>query len=155
MDEKKIILLIIDDSEDDRQLYKRLLRKNERIHTILEATTAQEGLEAYKSTNIDCILIDYKLPGTNGINFIEKINRIDHPFVPIIMLTGYGSEEVAVNAMKAGATDYLSKNDLSAHLLNKTIDHVAASVVPRHLILPFQHSRLRRGWGTSSLHLLD
>ena len=124
MKEKKITLLVIDDSEDDRALYKRLLRKNTHISTILEAMTVQQGLDLYHENNIDCVLIDYQLPGEDGISFINKAMNLPHPFVPLIMLTGQGNEKVAVAAMKAGASDYLTKDELTDQLLNKTIQHV-------------------------------
>lgn len=124
MEEQKITLLMIEDSKDDRTLYKRWLSKNKQIGTILEATDVQTGLNLYAKNAIDCILIDYQLPGDNGIDFIQKLNGLAQPFVPLIMLTGHGSEQIAVEAMKAGATDYLTKDELSEQLLSKTIQHV-------------------------------
>ena len=124
MDTQKLTLLVVDDSEDDRQLYRRLLRRNVHIGTILEADNVKQGLALYHTKHIDCALVDYKLPGDTGLDFIQEAHKLPHPFVPIIMLTGHGSEKIAVEAMKAGATDYLTKDELAEQLLNRTIEHV-------------------------------
>lgn len=126
MEEKKITLLVIDDNQVDRETYKRFLYNNKRIGKILEADTVQKGLELYRTHTIDCVLLDYMLPGENGIKFIEKAALLNSTpiYVPLIMLTGQGNEKVAVNAMKAGAIDYLTKDELSEQLLCKTIEHV-------------------------------
>ena len=117
-------LLVIEDDEVDRSYLKRLLKNNAHIGEILEAGTIQEGLELYTAHKIDCVLIDYVLPGGNGIDFIEKAYSLPNPYVPFIMLTGQGNEKIAVAAMKAGAADYLTKDELTEQLLSKTIDHV-------------------------------
>ena len=118
MSDKKT-LLIIDDNKNDRELYKRILNKN---YNILEADNVQHGLTLYCDINIDCVLLDYRLDGDTGIAFIELINKLPHPFVPIIMLTGHGDEHVAVETMKAGATDYLIKDGLTEQRLTKAIN---------------------------------
>ncbi len=100
------------------------MRKNKRIVKIFEAETALQGINLYQENNIDCVLVDYHMPGENGLSFINKVCSLSSPFVPLIMLTGQGSERVAVAAMKAGASDYLTKDELSELLLNKTIAHV-------------------------------
>ncbi len=124
MSNKKINLLILDDSEDDRQYYKRLLRYNKDINKILEAESVDAALEIYRNHRVDCALIDYRLPGDDGIDFIKKLNKSPHDYTPIIMITGYGNERIAVDAMKAGAADYLPKSGLSEEILSKTIAHI-------------------------------
>ena len=124
MGDTKLTILVIDDSIDDRELYKRLLRKNTHIATILDANDVKQGLALYHTQHIDCALVDYKLFGDTGLDFIKKVHKLAPPFLPIIMLTGQGNEKIAVEAMKTGATDYLTKDTLTEQLLNSTIKHV-------------------------------
>jgi len=102
-------VLIVDDSPEDRQTYRRyLLQKPEVHYTILEAESGAEGLELCQRLKPDGILLDYLLPDLDGLEFLSELraqaNAIEPP---VIMLTGQGNEFIAVQAMKAGAQDYL------------------------------------------------
>jgi two-component system response regulator AtoC len=72
------------------------------------AATGEEGLAQLATFQPDVVLLDYHLPNMNGLQVLEQIRRRD-PRIKVIMLTGHGSVEVAVQAMKSGACDYLSK----------------------------------------------
>lgn len=107
-------VLIIDDSEDDRDVYLRLLRDEPTIKDIRTAATGREGIAAFKKSPADCILLDYRLLGEDGLAVLEELKTLDAHGVPIIILTGQGSEEIAVAAMKRGASDCVVKDTISA-----------------------------------------
>jgi diguanylate cyclase (GGDEF)-like protein len=117
----QVKLLIVDDNPDDRFLYKRLLQKVNGVHwSILESDSGESGLELCKNENPDCVLLDYILPDTDGLEFLLQLKSMSIS-VPVIMLTGQGDETVAVLAMKEGAKDYLVKNILTPASLKATI----------------------------------
>jgi signal transduction histidine kinase len=116
-------ILIIDDSEDDREAFRRMLRRGTSVpYEVLEADTGEKGIALCRDQPPDCILLDYSLPGRNGVAVLEEIRKFN-PFVAAIMLTGQGNEMVAVDVMKAGAQDYFVKNAISQHELERAIAH--------------------------------
>jgi len=129
----QIKLLIVDDNPDDRFYYKRLLLKVKGINwTILESENGEDGLALCKKENPDCILLDYILPDTDGLEFLLQMKNSSLS-VPVIMLTGQGDETVAVLAMKEGASDYLAKDVLTPASLKGTIlNCIEASEKPSH-----------------------
>ena len=113
-------ILVIDDSEDDRLLYRRCLQKIVGArYDVSETSHGEEGLARLEKDTFACVLLDYSLPGRNGVEILKRI-RTRHSFVPVVMLTGQGSEKVAVAAMQEGAQNYISK----AAITPDTLDHV-------------------------------
>ncbi|HEY8909094.1 MAG TPA: sigma-54 dependent transcriptional regulator [Desulfosporosinus sp.] len=99
-------ILILDDEEALRAIIaQRLQRKG---YEILEAGTAEEGLCLLKVTLIDAVLLDIQLPDGDGLILLPKIKQLQ-PDLQVVMLTGNGSIESAIEAMKLGAYDYLTK----------------------------------------------
>nr|MBL0701925.1 response regulator [Desulfobacterales bacterium] len=86
---------------------------------VTPAYSGQECLEKLEKNNIDVVILDIKMPGMDGIETLKEIKK-RFPLVEVIMLTGHGATETAVEGMKTGAFDYLLKtddfNDLSAKL---------------------------------------
>lgn len=116
-------VLIIDDSEDDRELYCRFLRGDEETNwTTTEVETGEDGLEKLAREQFDCILLDYSLPNRHGLNILQEITE-SNPLVAIIMLTGQGNEIVATESLKAGASDYLVKTVLTPESLKRAISN--------------------------------
>jgi CheY-like chemotaxis protein len=114
-------VLIIDDSEDDRALYRRTLAKSrESTYEIAEAEDGETGLARLAEQSPDCVLLDYSLPGRNGVEVLKRL-RAKHPFIPVVMLTGQGSETVAVTAMQEGAQNYISKATITPEALQRAI----------------------------------
>jgi DNA-binding NtrC family response regulator len=72
------------------------------------AATGEDGLAQFETLRPDAVLLDYALPGCNGLEVLKRLKELD-PRLPVLMMTGHGSEVVAVEAMKAGACDYLIK----------------------------------------------
>ena len=120
LEKQSLTILIIDDSVDDRENYIRLLKKaletNFRCH---ETTEGKAGLAAIDEFHPDCILLDYSLPGANGLEVLKWIKG-QHD-IPTIMLTGQGNESIAVQAIKMGANDYLSKSAMTVETLCHSI----------------------------------
>ncbi|MBD2440353.1 PAS domain-containing protein [Nostoc sp. FACHB-110] len=123
-------LLIIDDSPEDRELYRRYLMQNQVYnYTILESELGNKGLEIYHQFRPDCILLDFLLPDMNGLEFLAELQTLAPSLMPaVVMVTGYGNETVAVQAMKSGAYDYLVKEQTTAERLQSTINSAVAQV---------------------------
>ncbi|BAU63661.1 PAS/PAC Sensor Signal Transduction Histidine Kinase [Stanieria sp. NIES-3757] len=118
-------ILIVDDNFEDRQTYDRYLNKDGIYsYTTIEAETGEEGLELYHRQNPDLILLDFFLPDMNGLEFIQELKTNYARLSPIIMLTGAGNEEIAVQAMKAGVQDYLIKEKTDAEILRFAVRNI-------------------------------
>jgi len=99
-------LLIIDDEKAIRKTLTEILSFEG--YKIEEASDGEEGLKKFKEKNYDLVLCDIKMPKLDGIEFLQKAGEIN-PDVPIIMISGHGNIETAVDAVKKGAYDYISK----------------------------------------------
>ena len=108
---RKLSILMIDDSEDDRESFCRVLSKQSDItFEITQSDDGAEGIELATKGSFDCVLLDYSMPGYDGLRIIKEL-RLEKFEQPILMLTGEGNEKVAVSAMKDGAQDYIVKKD--------------------------------------------
>ena len=118
-------LLLIDDDEVDRLAVKRLLRQSRSSIQVEEATSPPAALSALDMTPFDCVLLDYNIPGSDGLAILNDIRSKGYS-VPVIVLTGQGDEELAVELMKAGAADYLNKNALTSERLDRSLRYAIA-----------------------------
>lgn len=112
-------ILIVDDEKDFVEMFSlRLTRQGEKVSA---AYSGQEALDLLETTDIDVVILDIRMPGMDGIETLKKI-KASHPLVEVILLTGHGSTETAVEGMKEGAFDYLMKpadfEDISEKLTN-------------------------------------
>ncbi len=117
-------LLIVDDDPDDVLLFRDCVLEGIRdiaIH-VEDASTPAQALELLAGPHYDVIVIDYRLGPESGLDLLRTIRSrgIDRP---VILLTGVGDEQVAVEAMKAGTTDYLVKSALTPSLIGSSIRH--------------------------------
>jgi DNA-binding NtrC family response regulator len=115
----------------------------EPIYDILQACDAQEGLDVFRKDEPDLILLDVILPGTDGLAVLQTL-RLENKMTPVIMLTGTKSVKTAVDAMKFGAADYLSKpfdvdelriiidRVLNSSELEREVKQLRAQVVQRY-----------------------
>lgn len=103
-----IHVLHVDDEPNFVGLAADMLEREDSQFAVETATSASEGLDQLAADDFDCIVSDYQMPGKNGIEFLKAI-RDEYPDLPFILFTGKGSEEVASEAISAGATDYLQK----------------------------------------------
>ena len=99
-------ILIIDDEKAIRKTLSEILSFEG--YTIEEAVDGEEGLKKFGLKNYDVVLCDIKMPKLDGIEFLEKAKEINAD-VPIIMISGHGNIDTAVDAVKKGAFDYISK----------------------------------------------
>ena len=112
MDKPQLRILIVEDSVDDAELVVRLIKKGGYSVYHERVDTAQQTRDALKNNVWDIIISDYKMPGFSGIKALEILNEccLDIPF---ILVSGTIDEELAVEAMRKGANDYLMKDNLS------------------------------------------
>ncbi|HXB74112.1 MAG TPA: response regulator [Candidatus Acidoferrales bacterium] len=120
--ERSSKILIIDDDPVDRELYKRCLQQSQVWEfEFAEADCAAIGIQMLESWQPDCILLDFNLPDMDGIEALAKLHdETGRAPCPVVMLTAFGDEALAVKTMKAGATDYLPKGRVSAETLRQT-----------------------------------
>jgi len=101
--DRQTTILVIEDNPEDVETYKRLLEKSpEESFLFLSADSGKAGLDLYNNNVVDCILLDYYLPAADGLELLEKLTTKN---IPVILLTGQGSEYIAVQALKKGAAD--------------------------------------------------
>jgi two-component system, NtrC family, nitrogen regulation response regulator NtrX len=99
-------ILIIDDEKAIRKTLSEILSFEG--YKIDEAADGEEGLKKFSQKNYDIVLCDIKMPKLDGIEFLEKAREINHD-IPVIMISGHGNIDTAVDAVKKGAFDYISK----------------------------------------------
>ena len=102
-------ILIIEDEEPIRRVLKKILKEENKSYNIYEAENGKVGLEEIQNNKkIDIVLCDIKMPIIDGIEVLNRSKKIK-PNLPFIMLTGHGNINTAVEAMKIGAYDFISK----------------------------------------------
>ena len=103
-----IQILLIEDEEPIRRVLSRILSEENDSYQVTEAIEGKEGLSHLSKKQFDLVLCDIKMPKMDGIEVLQKANE-KNINVPFIMLTGHGNVETAVEAMKLGAYDFISK----------------------------------------------
>jgi two-component system nitrogen regulation response regulator NtrX len=101
-------ILVIEDEAAIRRVLTKILLEEDEQYQIEEAADGFEGLEKIKKEDFDLILCDIKMPKFDGIEVLEATKKIK-PEIPFIMISGHGDLETAVNSMRLGAFDYISK----------------------------------------------
>ncbi len=104
-----IDVLLVDDNERWAAFTAEELERQEPSLRVELAFGANEALSALRETEHDCLVVDYRMPETNGIQLVERV-RESRPELPVVLVTGEGSETVAARAIDAGVTDYLPKD---------------------------------------------
>jgi len=117
---KSTKILIVDDDDVDRMTLVRALKKAGIEADICEASTSEEGVKISQQHCFDCVFLDYQLPDSNGLEAL-RIIRDSGVDCPIVMLTGQSDTQLAVEMMKTGASDYLSKGELSPEILSRRV----------------------------------
>lgn len=120
-------VLIVDDSADDREFIRRHLEKDGFVETVLEAGTPESAIALASEHSPDCIFLDYRMPGQDGLVTISELRRT-RPHSPIVMLTGEGNETVAARAIDGGAKDYLIKSEIGTSEIRRVMLRVIEKV---------------------------
>ncbi len=107
-------ILVVDDSAADRELAGHLLAKNG--WSVLHANDGRQALARMQEHEVDLVLTDLVMPDLDGLAFVEQA-KMDHPLVPVVLVTARGSEEIAVQALEAGASSYVPKKALVRDLV--------------------------------------
>jgi PAS domain S-box-containing protein len=107
---RELIILLVDDDVVDRMIIRRALRSGGLRCELLEANDAGRGIEILQSEKVDCAFLDFNMPARDGLWLVREA-RARGIRTPLIVLTGQGDERIAVELMKAGATDYFSKTE--------------------------------------------
>ncbi|HJZ46086.1 MAG TPA: ATP-binding protein [Roseiflexaceae bacterium] len=113
-------ILVVDDDDLDRMAVQRALKSAGMPLTIEEAGDSATALALLELKEVDCIFLDYQLPGDDGLTVLREI-RDRGILTPVVVLTGQGDEQLAVALMKAGATDYLTKSAMSPGSLRRVL----------------------------------
>jgi len=124
----KLTIQAIDDDSDDLCLLEELFWEIPDIHVTFQGfSNFEEGLEALENDPGDLLFIDYRLGAKTGIEVFHEVQKIGFTN-PVILLTGHGNEKIAVESLKAGMADYLTKGTLTAPTLQRTM----ANVLEKH-----------------------
>ena len=119
----KIQILHVDDNSFDRQLVKDALCKEHDAFEVIEADSREKFEQHLAEKDFDIILSDFNILGFNGLQVLQIVHEKD-PEIPVIIVTGTGSEEIAIQAMKMGASDYVIKSAKHIRGLASAIEQV-------------------------------
>jgi two-component system NtrC family response regulator len=103
---QKLKILVVEDGQSQRDMLRDFLAGEG--HDLSDAANGKKALEMIKSGYFDLVLLDYKMPGMDGMVVLKEVKDLN-PEIDVIMMTAYGTIETAVKAMKAGAADYITK----------------------------------------------
>ena len=110
-------ILIIEDEAAIRRVLSKIISEENDAYNVEEAEDGLSGIEMIKNNDYDLVLCDIKMPKMDGVEVLEKAKKIK-PEVPIVMISGHGDLDTAVNTMRLGAFDYISKPPDLNRLLN-------------------------------------
>ena len=110
-------ILIIEDEAAIRRVLKKIISEENETYEVDEAEDGLLGIEMISKTDFDLILCDIKMPKMDGVEVLEKVKHLK-PEIPIVMISGHGDLDTAVNTMRLGAFDYISKPPDLNRLLN-------------------------------------
>jgi DNA-binding NtrC family response regulator len=110
-------ILIIEDEAAIRRVLIKIISEENETYQVEEAEDGLDGIEMISKTDFDLILCDIKMPKMDGVEVLEKVKKLK-PEIPIVMISGHGDLDTAVNTMRLGAFDYISKPPDLNRLLN-------------------------------------
>lgn len=110
-------ILIIEDEAAIRRVLVKILSEENKAYEVFEAEDGLQGIEMIKNQDFDLVLCDIKMPKMDGVEVLEAAKKIK-PEIPIVMISGHGDLDTAVNTMRMGAFDYISKPPDLNRLLN-------------------------------------
>ncbi|MBU3822432.1 sigma-54 dependent transcriptional regulator [Flavobacteriaceae bacterium XHP0103] len=110
-------ILIIEDEAAIRRVLLKILSEESETYQVEEAEDGLEGVDKIKNDDYDLVLCDIKMPKMDGVEVLEAVKKLK-PEIPIVMISGHGDLDTAVNTMRLGAFDYISKPPDLNRLLN-------------------------------------
>ena len=110
-------ILIIEDEAAIRRVLKKIISEESKDYQVDEAADGLIGLDMIKKQDYDLIMSDIKMPKMDGVEVLQKV-KVSHPEIPVIMISGHGDLDTAVETMRMGAFDYISKPPDLNRLLN-------------------------------------
>jgi DNA-binding NtrC family response regulator len=110
-------ILIIEDEASIRRVLTKILSEESDSYLVDEAEDGVQGLEKIKNTDYDLVLCDIKMPKMDGVELLEAVKK-NKPEIPMVMISGHGDMETAIQTMRLGAFDYISKPPDLNRLLN-------------------------------------
>ena len=110
-------ILIIEDEAAIRRVLVKILSEENETYNVFEAEDGLAGIERIRNEDFDLVLCDIKMPKMDGVEVLEKIKKLK-PEIPVVMISGHGDLDTAVNTMRLGAFDYISKPPDLNRLLN-------------------------------------
>lgn len=122
-----IRVLLVDDDADYRTLCRRYLRRSDAARFEVEGVdTGRGAVSSCRERRFDCVLIDYRLPDATGTDLLAELrDALGDEMPPAIILSALGGEAAAAEAVRAGASDYLAKRDVSRESLSRTLVNAA------------------------------
>jgi DNA-binding NtrC family response regulator len=130
-------ILIIEDEEAIRRVLVKILSEENSLYKVFEAVDGLSGTELIKKEDFDLILCDIKMPKMDGVEVLQAAKKLK-PEVPIVMISGHGDLDTAVNTMRLGAFDYISKPPD----LNRLLNTVRNALDRKKLVI--ENNRLKR-----------
>ena len=130
-------ILIIEDEAAIRRVLKKIISEENDSYEVEEAENGLMGIEMIMSNNYDLVLCDIKMPKMDGVEVLEKVKKIK-PEIPMVMISGHGDLDTAVNTMRLGAFDYISKPPD----LNRLLNTVRNALDRKELVL--ENKRLKK-----------
>ncbi len=118
--EEIIKILLVEDDEVDRMAVRRALKTAGVPVEMAVAVDCKSAITTLSQQSFDCVLLDYRLPDGDGLALVQEIRGAGRK-VPLIVLTGQGDEQTAVELMKSGASDYLAKSKVSPETLSRSV----------------------------------
>ncbi|WP_395665354.1 ATP-binding protein [Methylocella sp.] len=119
-------ILLIDDDQVDRAAVRRMLARSGLAHELVEAADGAAGLRAAQAQDFDCVLLDYRLPDVDAFDLLAELIAPTGGAQGVMMLTGEADQEIALRLMRAGALDYLAKNEIQPQGLARAIRYARA-----------------------------
>jgi DNA-binding NtrC family response regulator len=110
-------ILIIEDEAAIRRVLRNIISEENKTYEVEEAEDGIAGIDLISKSDYDLVLCDIKMPKMDGVEVLEKVKKVK-PEIPVVMISGHGDLDTAVNTMKMGAFDYISKPPDLNRLLN-------------------------------------
>ena len=149
MPDEGVRVLLVDDDEDDFVIARDLLAAIPGQFLLDWESNFETALTASRKSSHDILLLDYRLSDRDGLDFLRRL-REGGSTLPVIFLTGAADREIDMQAMRAGATDFLAKDGLSSEMLDRAIRY-ALSMSELNQRLLDEHQRLLRSDKLSDL----